>query len=78
MLNYEQMEFLTYERQRGFLAEAEARRLANTCVASWPSLSNRIQCWVGSHLIHWGSMLQGQTAQSPLSIHDDPQPLHQS
>ena len=77
MLNYHQMEFLTYERQRGFLAEAAARRLANNCVAGRPALAQRIRCWLGTHLVHWGSALQGERAGSALSISFDLQPLHQ-
>ena len=77
MLNYQQTEFLTYDRQRGFLAEAEARRLTAACVASRPSLAQRTRCWIGAHLVQWGSTLQGETAASALSLHASAQPAHQ-
>jgi hypothetical protein len=66
MLNYHQIKFLTYERQRGFLAEAEARRSAKACALSRPALAQRIRCWLGDRLVHWGSA----RAESGVSIVD--------
>lgn len=65
-MHQHQIEFLTYERQRGFLAEAEARRLANACDDNRLSLAQHIRCWIGAHLVQWGSALQGETVGASL------------
>jgi hypothetical protein len=54
MLQYQQMETLTYDRQATFLAEADQRRLAKTVATAQvhPCLA-----WVGQQLIVLGQQL---------------------
>jgi len=77
MLTYHQLEFLTNERQNTFLAEADARRLANSVAINRPSLLQHLRRWIGVYLVQWGRALQGTTAPLPLLIDAQPQPARQ-
>ena len=77
MLTYQQLEFLTKDRQNMFLAEAEARRLANGFVIGRPSLLQHLRCCIGGYLIQWGRALQATKASLPLPIKTQPQPAPQ-
>ena len=75
MLTYHQLEFLTNERQNTFLAEADARRLANSVAINRPSLLQHLRRWIGVYLIQWGRALQ--ETKAPLPIKTQPQPAPQ-
>ena len=66
MLNYHQIEFLAYERQKMFLEEAEQRRLQD----NFPNPS--VMHWLGARLVQWGLQLQGEKMKF---IHQQPQQL---
>ena len=76
MLNYQQMEFLTYERQHEFLAEAEQRRLWKSLPALRSSQAQRIAGWVGSQLVQWGEKLQGPVEQSVRQVTPELLPIY--
>ncbi len=57
-MNQQEIEFLTYERQATFLAEAEQRRLANAVA---PAQVHPALAWVGQQLIALGQQLRGIT-----------------
>lgn len=54
MLQYQQMETLTYDRQATFLAEADQRRLVKTTA---PAQVHPWLAWVGQQLIGLGQQL---------------------
>ncbi len=62
MLHYHQIEFLTYERQAEYCAEAEQRRLVQSLSLK---RSYRIIGWVGQQLIRWSQTRQGQPSVVP-------------
>jgi hypothetical protein len=53
-MNHQQIEFLTYERQATFLAEAEQLRLANAVA---PTQVHSCLAWIGQQLIVLGQQL---------------------
>ena len=63
MLHYQQLEFLTNERQKMFMEEAEQHRLEKI-VAAQPDAPQRLfpqlSYSVGAHLVRWGLQLQGE------------------
>jgi hypothetical protein len=63
MLQHQQLELLTYERQKMFLEEAEQRRLEEMLLAqSRPKHKpiHHLLRWIGAHLVRWGLQLQGE------------------
>ena len=74
MLHYRQLEFLTNERQKMFMEEAEQHRLEKI-VSAQPDapqrLFPRLSHWVGAHLVRWGLQLQGE---KNLGLHFHPTP----
>jgi hypothetical protein len=71
-MQYQQLEFLTYERQQIFLEEAEQRRLQNALPAPrhrWHRSVQSMMCWFGIRLVRWGDRLvwQGLRLQGEFS-----------
>jgi hypothetical protein len=59
-MQYQQLEFLTYERQQTFLEEAEQRRLQKTLPAPRRRSVQAMMRWFGVHLVRWGDRLVWQ------------------
>lgn len=60
MLHYQQIEFLTHERQAGLSSEAEARRRAKAAPTNQPTATKRLRVPIGARLVQWGRKWQGQ------------------
>ena len=73
MLNYQQMEFLTYERQKGFLDEAAQRRLAKLLPP--PNRPQRyrqiVRRWAAAQLVQSVVQLLSVAVVSPHQFHSD-------
>lgn len=65
MMNYQQIETLTYDRQATFLAEADQRRLAQYAATNRPQ---PMRAWVGQRLIAWGQRLTSSKATPVLPL----------
>lgn len=65
MMNYQQIESLTYERQATLLAEAEQRRLTRQVVTGQV---HPVQAWVAQRLLTWGQRLTSGKAMPAMSL----------
>jgi hypothetical protein len=57
MLLFQQVEFLTYDRQEAFMAEAEQWRLEQSLAPSQP---HPLLAWAGQQLVALGRRLQSE------------------
>lgn len=69
MMNYQQLETLTYERQAMYLAEAEGRRLTRQATTGQ---IHPVRAWVAQRLIAWGQRLVSRTATPALPLTAEP------
>jgi len=69
MMNYQQLETLTYERQAMYLAEVEGRRLTKHAATGQ---IHPVQAWVAQQLIAWGQQLVSRTATPALPLAAEP------
>ena len=65
MMNYQQLEMLTYDRQATYLAEAEQRRLVKQATTRQ---IHPVQVWVAQRLITWGQQLASGKAAPTLRL----------
>jgi hypothetical protein len=64
-MNDQQLETLTYERQKTFLAEAEERRLVQHAVVNQ---GHPIRVWIGQRLIALGQRWSSGSGPSALRV----------